>query len=168
MAEVIIHSNNRDFADTLAYAVARELGVACEVAGGAGASIEVRGGTWPVSLPVRLNGVLADIEAALQAPTAGTSLEAGNWRLSLLHKTVARGAAEMALTDKETAVLQLLMERPGQVVDKETLLKTVWGMDSALDTHTLETHIYRLRNKFRELADDEVIMAEGGGYKLGL
>jgi len=75
----------------------------------------------------------------------------------------------VALTDKEAQLLHSLAESKGQVVSKEHLLKTIWGFEEALDTHTLETHIYRLRGKFRDLTGDEsMIAATEGGYKLEL
>jgi GAF domain-containing protein len=71
------------------------------------------------------------------------------------------------LTDKEIDILHMLAAHAGQVVAREELLKNIWGVTFALDTHTLETHIYRLRNKFRELSPGgELIVAEAGGYRL--
>lgn len=171
MADIRILSNNRDFADALAYAVARELGAPCEVVASLGVSVEVRGVKLAVVLPARLREVLADIEHMLQKKQPFAPVIAlGDWQLSPLHKNLGHTptGADIALTDKEVAILQMLMEAPGKIIDKEQLLKTVWNMDSALDTHTLETHIYRLRNKFRELAEGEVIAGSEGGYKWNL
>ena len=81
----------------------------------------------------------------------------------LLHKASGKS---VLLTDKEVQLLQNLAEIKGQGVTKDQLLKNVWGFDEALDTHTLETHVYRLRGKFRELAGEEVIAATEGGYRL--
>jgi len=72
----------------------------------------------------------------------------------------------VALTDKEVKLLQCFAS--GDVVSKEQLMKDVWETEVALDTHTLETHIYRLRAKFRELDNDEVIIAEDGGYRMAI
>ncbi len=51
------------------------------------------------------------------------------------------------LTDKETALLKYLYRASGRVVDRDVLLGEVWGYSAAADTHTVETHIYRLRQK---------------------
>ncbi len=51
------------------------------------------------------------------------------------------------LTDMETALLKYLYRAGGRVVDRDVLLREVWGYRAAVDTHTLETHIYRLRQK---------------------
>ncbi len=72
----------------------------------------------------------------------------------------------MDLTDKEAGLLQRLAEAGNKGVAKDQLLKDVWGIEALLDTHTLETHIYRLRGKFKELAGDEMIEAVDGGYVL--
>ena len=56
------------------------------------------------------------------------------------------------------------MSRGG--ASRETLLKEVWGMEADLNTHTLETHIYRLRAKLRELSGNDIIEAFEGGYRL--
>ncbi|MCL2715849.1 MAG: response regulator transcription factor [Alphaproteobacteria bacterium] len=71
------------------------------------------------------------------------------------------------LTEKETAILRFLY-RAGQVtVLRETLLQEVWGYNSGVTTHTLETHIYRLRQKIeRDATTPEILITETGGYKL--
>ncbi|MDE3061388.1 MAG: helix-turn-helix domain-containing protein, partial [Pseudomonadota bacterium] len=70
------------------------------------------------------------------------------------------------VTDKEARLLQVLAGSGKNGVAKEKLLKEVWGIEATLNTHTLETHVYRLRAKFRELAGNEIIAAINGGYGL--
>jgi DNA-binding response OmpR family regulator len=71
------------------------------------------------------------------------------------------------LTEKETAILKFLYRAGERVVNRDTLLHEVWGYNSGVTTHTLETHIYRLRQKIeREPAHAELLVTEGGGYKL--
>ncbi len=71
------------------------------------------------------------------------------------------------LTEKETDILKYLYQRRGQFVDKDTLLAEVWEYNAQeISTHTLETHIYRLRGKFEELTQEELIVTESGSYKL--
>jgi DNA-binding response OmpR family regulator len=69
--------------------------------------------------------------------------------------------------EKETAILRFLY-RAGQLpVSRETLLQEVWGYNSGVTTHTLETHIYRLRQKIeKDAASPEILVTEAGGYKL--
>src|SRR6266851_3859424 len=76
-------------------------------------------------------------------------------------------ARKVRLTEKETAILRFLY-RAGQLpVSRETLLQEVWGYNSGVTTHTLETHIYRLRQKIeKDAANPEILVTEAGGYKL--
>jgi DNA-binding response OmpR family regulator len=71
------------------------------------------------------------------------------------------------LTEKENAILRYLYRAGRRPVSKEVLLQEVWGYNSAASTHTIETHIYRLRRKVEEDASHpSVLVTEGGGYKL--
>ncbi|MFZ0729534.1 MAG: response regulator transcription factor [Methylovirgula sp.] len=74
---------------------------------------------------------------------------------------------KLRLTEKETAILRFLYRAGQSVVTREVLLKEVWGYNSNVTTHTLETHIYRLRQKIElDPAKSELLITEGGGYKL--
>jgi DNA-binding response OmpR family regulator len=74
---------------------------------------------------------------------------------------------KVRLTEKETAILKYLYRAGQKVVNRDTLLHEVWGYNSGVTTHTLETHIYRLRQKIeKEPARAELLITEGGGYKL--
>ncbi len=74
---------------------------------------------------------------------------------------------KIRLTEKEAAILKYLYRAGGRPVGRETLLNEVWGYNSAVTTHTLETHIYRLRQKIEpEPSQARLLLTEGGGYKL--
>jgi DNA-binding response OmpR family regulator len=74
---------------------------------------------------------------------------------------------KIRLTEKETSIIKFLYRAGEQPVLRETLLHDVWGYNAAVSTHTLETHIYRLRQKIeRDPAHAEILVTEGGGYKL--
>ena len=74
---------------------------------------------------------------------------------------------KVRLTDKETSILRYLYRAGQQAVSRETLLREVWGYNSGVTTHTLETHIYRLRQKIEEDAAAPVILVtEPQGYRL--
>jgi DNA-binding response OmpR family regulator len=71
------------------------------------------------------------------------------------------------LTDKETAILKFLFRAGGKAVARQVLLNEVWGYNAAVTTHTLETHIYRLRQKIEaDPAVSKLLLTEGGGYRL--
>ncbi len=71
------------------------------------------------------------------------------------------------LTEKETSILSLLIKYKGKTVMKDKLLRVIWGYDNIIDTHTLETHVYRLRKKISKIESSfEVIKTTGGGYQI--
>ena len=74
---------------------------------------------------------------------------------------------KVRLTEKETAILRFLYRAGQKPVSRETLLQEVWGYNSGVTTHTLETHIYRLRQKVeRDATTPTILVTETGGYKL--
>ena len=74
---------------------------------------------------------------------------------------------KVRLTEKETAILRYLYRAGQRPVSREILLQEVWGYNSGVTTHTLETHIYRLRQKVeRDAANPAILVTEAGGYKL--
>jgi hypothetical protein len=74
---------------------------------------------------------------------------------------------KIKLTEKETAILRFLYKADLHVVAKETLLSEVWGYNPNVTTHTLETHIYRLRQKIEDdPANAKLLVTDAGGYKL--
>jgi DNA-binding response OmpR family regulator len=75
--------------------------------------------------------------------------------------------SKVRLTEKEVAILRYLYRASQRSVSRETLLQEVWGYNSGVTTHTLETHIYRLRRKIeRDVAAPAILITEAGGYKL--
>jgi DNA-binding response OmpR family regulator len=74
---------------------------------------------------------------------------------------------KIRLTEKETAIIKFLYRSGEQAVARDVLLADVWGYNAGVTTHTLETHIYRLRQKIeRDPAHAEILVTEGGGYRL--
>ena len=74
---------------------------------------------------------------------------------------------EVRLTDKETAIIKLLYLSGGEVVTRATLLEEVWGYNTTLTTHTLETHIYRIRQKVGNASSgQDFIATESEGYRM--
>jgi DNA-binding response OmpR family regulator len=74
---------------------------------------------------------------------------------------------KIRLTEKEAAILKYLYRAGGRPVPRQILLNEVWGYNSAVTTHTLETHIYRLRQKVEpDPTAARLLLTEGGGYRL--
>jgi DNA-binding response OmpR family regulator len=77
------------------------------------------------------------------------------------------GGKKIRLTEKETAILKYLYRAGDRTVTRDVLLAEVWGYNSGVTTHTLETHIYRLRQKIeRDPSNAELLVTASGGYKL--
>ncbi len=71
------------------------------------------------------------------------------------------------LTEKEAAILKFLYRAGTRAVARQVLLNEVWGYNAAVTTHTLETHIYRLRQKIEpDPGNARLLLTEGGGYRL--
>lgn len=82
----------------------------------------------------------------------------------LVHET---GSRKVRLTEKETAILKFLYRAGHQATGRDILLHEVWGYNAAVTTHTLETHIYRLRQKIEENPSEaRILVTDHGGYKL--
>ena len=74
---------------------------------------------------------------------------------------------KVRLTEKETSILKYLYRSGNKVVGRDTLLGEVWGYNAGVTTHTLETHVYRLRQKIeRDPSNAEILVTEPGGYRL--
>jgi DNA-binding response OmpR family regulator len=75
--------------------------------------------------------------------------------------------SKIRLTEKETSILKYLYRSGEKVVTRDVLLHEVWGYNAGVTTHTLETHIYRLRQKIeKDPSNAELLLTETGGYKL--
>ena len=82
----------------------------------------------------------------------------------LVHNTDEK---KVRLTDKETAILKFLYRSGNKVVSRDVLLDEVWGYNPGVTTHTLETHVYRLRQKIEaDPSNAMILITEPGGYRL--
>jgi DNA-binding response OmpR family regulator len=124
-----------------------------------------------ITKPVRLNELQARLRAQLRAfdncDDAVFMIGEYSFRPSakLLHDNVKN--RRLRLTEKETAILKFLHRAGARAVARPTLLEQVWGYNAKVTTHTLETHIYRLRQKLeRNPAECRLLVTEDGGYRL--
>lgn len=119
--------------------------------------------TERLALPIRLGLLVARMRYYLhraqdQKPEF---VQCGDYNLDTARKLLSRNQAEESLTEKEAAILLLLatQQRPW---NREDLLREVWGYRPELDTHTLETHIYRLRRKLAALGPGDIVSTPAG------
>ena len=82
---------------------------------------------------------------------------------------LTESSEEIRLTEKETSMLLFLYHSKDYVVQRDTLLHEVWGYSTDVTTHTLETHVYRLRQKMKPgPGDTDLLVTEAGGYRLAI
>jgi DNA-binding response OmpR family regulator len=80
---------------------------------------------------------------------------------------VSEKGSKLKLTEKETAILRFLYRAGQKVVGRDVLLAEVWGYNTDVNTHTLETHIYRLRQKIESNpSHPRILVTEPDGYRL--
>jgi DNA-binding response OmpR family regulator len=123
-----------------------------------------------VTKPFRFAVLLARIRAQLrqheQSEDAVFTIGRYTFRPSAKMLVDDKGQ-KIRLTEKETAILKFLYRAGEKVITRDVLLHEVWGYNSGVTTHTLETHIYRLRQKIeRDPSKAELLVTEAGGYKL--
>ena len=120
--------------------------------------------------PVRFGAVLDRLEGLRRKADRGEGeniIQIAGYELDRVLNILRRGGQDISLKDKERAILLVLKGRGGQAVDRDTLLSEVWGHRSDLETHTVETHIYRLRQKIEsDPATPQILITDGEGYRL--
>ncbi|WMS44373.1 response regulator transcription factor [Acuticoccus sp. MNP-M23] len=123
-----------------------------------------------VTKPFRFAVLLARIRAHLRQfdQSEDATFTIGQYTFKPAGKLLLESdGRRVRLTEKETAILKYLYRAGEKSVTRDVLLHEVWGYNSGVTTHTLETHIYRLRQKMeRNPASAELLVTEGGGYKL--
>lgn len=123
-----------------------------------------------VTKPFRFGVLLARIRAHLRSheQSEDAVFKIGPYSFRPSAKLLTDAAErKIRLTEKETAILKFLYRAGAKVVGRDVLLTEVWGYNSGVTTHTLETHIYRLRQKIEaDPSNAEILVTEAGGYRL--
>jgi len=124
-----------------------------------------------VTKPFRLSVLLARLRAHLRQSEHSDDavLRIGPYTFQPGAKLMVdgNGRKKVRLTEKETAILKYLYRAGDRVIGRDTLLGEVWGYNAGVTTHTLETHVYRLRQKIeRDPTHAEILVTEPGGYRL--
>jgi hypothetical protein len=129
--------------------------------------------SWPPEnifvQPVRMGALLDRIVRYGVQARESRIISFGPYDLSLIDCNLRNRdtGAVMRLTEKERDILQNLRESGGAPVDRRALLEKIWGYADGIETHTLETHIYRLRHKIEsDPSRPQWLVTEDAGYRL--
>lgn len=126
-----------------------------------------------VNKPVRFGVLHARVRAHLRQHenTDDATFDVGPYTFKPSAKMVLddEKGIKIRLTDKETAIIKYLLKAGGRPVPRDQLLDEVWGYNAGVTTHTLETHVYRLRQKIEpDPANASILVTESGGYRLAV
>lgn len=123
-----------------------------------------------VAKPFRFAVLLARIRAQLRQHESSedATFTVGPYTFKPGQKLLTlENGQKIRLTEKEAAIIRYLYRAEQKVVTRDILLEEVWGYNSGVTTHTLETHVYRLRQKIeRDPSNAEILVTENGGYKI--
>lgn len=117
--------------------------------------------------PVNVNEMILRVGALLRRAKiiSERKIEWGETVLDYDTLTVIQGPESILLPQKEFYLLYKLISYPNKIFTKQQLMDEIWGMDSESDEHTVVVHINRLRERFRESEDFEIVTVRGLGYK---
>ncbi len=122
--------------------------------------------TKPFKFPVLLARIRAQLRQHEQSEDAVFTLGPYTFKPSM-KLLLTEDEKKIRLTEKETNILKFLYRSTDGVVARDTLLHEVWGYNAGVTTHTLETHIYRLRQKIEpDPSNARLLVTESGGYRL--
>ena len=122
-----------------------------------------------VTKPFKFDVLLARLRAHLRSHEKSEEavFQIGPYEFRPALKIMLAGDRKVRLTEKETNILKYLYRAGPAPVAREELLHEVWGYNAGVTTHTLETHVYRLRQKIEsDPANARLLITEAGGYRL--
>ncbi len=123
-----------------------------------------------ITKPFRFSVLLARVRSALRQfdQSEDVTYKVGPYNFQPAMKLLLReDGSKVRLTDKETAILKYLYRAAAKTITRDKLLSEVWGYNNRVTTHTLETHIYRLRQKIeQDPANARLLVTKEGGYRL--
>ncbi len=120
----------------------------------------------PFKFPVLLARIRAQLRQHEQSEDAVFAVGPYTFKPAM-KMLIDEAEKKIRLTEKETNILKFLYRANDSVVARDTLLHEVWGYNAGVTTHTLETHIYRLRQKIEpNPSEARLLVTESGGYRL--
>ena len=117
--------------------------------------------------PIDVDEMVWRVEALLRRSQIVSSRKAkiGNTEFNCDTLTVTSSDSQVVLPQKEFMLLYKLIVSPGRIFTRRQIMDDIWGFDSDTDTHTLEVHISRLRERFKDNPDFDIVTVRGLGYK---
>ena len=118
--------------------------------------------------PVNVNEMVLRVGALLRRSQIANErrLTIGNTVLECDSLTVNDGKEQLILPQKEFMLLYKMASYPGKIFTRQQLMDEIWGYDTGSDTHTVDVHIGRLREKFGDSRDFKIVTMRGVGYKV--
>ena len=118
--------------------------------------------------PVNVNEMLLRVKALLRRAQMINDRRqvVGNTVMELDSLTVTTDTESMVLPQKEFMLLYKMLSYPGKIFTRNQLMYEIWGYDNESDTHTVDVHIGRLRERFRNNTDFKIVTMRGVGYKV--
>lgn len=118
--------------------------------------------------PINVNEMVLRVEALLRRAQMinNRRLVMGNTIMEMDSLTVITPKETLVLPQKEFMLLYKLASLPGKILTRQQLMDEIWGYDTGSDSHTVDVHIGRLRDRFRDNADFKIVTMRGVGYKV--
>lgn len=118
--------------------------------------------------PINVNEMVLRVSALLRRAQMITERRQsiGSTTLECDSLTVSRNGVSITLPQKEFMLLYKMASFPGKIFTRQQLMDEIWGVDTDTDSHTVEVHIGRLRDKFRDNPDFHILTMRGVGYKV--
>ncbi len=118
--------------------------------------------------PININEMVLRVGALLRRAQMISERKQtiGNTELIYDSLTVVTNGDKIVLPQKEFQVLYKLTAYPGQIFTKQQIMDDIWGYESESDSHTVEVHIGKLRERFRDNTDFKIVTIRGVGYKV--
>lgn len=124
-----------------------------------------------ITTPLRVGGLLDRVHqffAQQNVQKLKQDIHLGGFVFSPANRSLTheKSTENVSLTEKEVDMLMYLHQHAGQIISRQALLENVWQYSAEINTRTLETHIYRLRQKIMQLSAETLLDTEDEGYVL--
>ena len=123
-----------------------------------------------INIPLSISNIIQIIESLIREEVNKMNdITMGKFSLDVVGRKISLNKVNEKLTEKETEILWMLLNKIGHQISQKELLKEIWGYDESIETRTLETHIYRIRKKLNSIgAKDYKINNIDNSYILSL